>query len=191
MYIVMGLPGAGKSTILRHFLEKHPEVEVVNYGDIMFTMAKERFSIESRDEMRKKIPPEEYVELQRAVEDRIVEISRRAKEEGKTVILDTHGAVKTPRGFVPGLPMRFLTRLHVDALILITAPYKDIMERRVEDKLRQRDLEAWRDLKEHDKVNKYLLAAYGAISGARIKVIENPNGALEKAVKEFERVVMG
>ncbi len=191
MYIVMGLPGAGKSTILRHFLEKHPEVEVVNYGDIMFAMAKERFSIESRDEMRKKIPPDEYVELQRAVEDRIVEISKRAKEEGKTVILDTHGAVKTPRGFVPGLPMRFLTRLHVDALILITAPYKDIMERRVEDKLRQRDLEALRDLKEHDKVNKYLLAAYGAISGARIKVIENPNGALEKAVREFERVVMG
>ncbi len=191
MYIVMGLPGAGKSTILKHFLEKHPEVEVVNYGDIMFSLAKERFNIANRDEMRKKIPPEEYVELQRAVEDRLVEISHKAKEEGRIIILDTHGAVKTPRGFVPGLPMRFLSRLHVDALILITAPYKDIMQRRVEDKLRQRDLELLEDLKEHDKVNKYLLAAYGAISGARIKVVKNPNGKLEEALADFEKVIIG
>ena len=87
MIIVMGLPGAGKTTVLKGVKSEH---KILNYGDIMFEIEKEKYGIKDRDEMRK-LPVEKQKEVQKLVSEKL------SKETGK-VILDTHCSVNTPGG---------------------------------------------------------------------------------------------
>ncbi|MEM4368576.1 MAG: AAA family ATPase, partial [Candidatus Anstonellales archaeon] len=94
MIIVMGLPGAGKSTVLQNL--KLENYVILNYGTLMFEIAQKEKLVSNRDEMRK-LNPEEQRRIQRMVVDEI-------KKHGKRVILDTHCSIKTPKGYLPGLP---------------------------------------------------------------------------------------
>lgn len=52
--VLVALAGSGKTTIMNYVRQKLPDVKIVNYGDIMLEIAKKKFGIEHRDEMRKK-----------------------------------------------------------------------------------------------------------------------------------------
>ncbi len=188
MYIVMGLPGAGKTTVLKLFLERNPEFKVITYGDIMFEIAKQKFGIESRDDIRKKLSYNQQRKLQLEVEKQLIDIYDREKN----IILDTHCAVKTPYGYLPGLPLRLLSKLHVKGLVLITADYSEIIKRREKDKdIRKRDADSINELKEHDYVNRSMLSTYAVISGAPIIILDNSQGKLEGTVEKLERLIVG
>jgi adenylate kinase len=175
MIIVMGLPGAGKTTVLNGLKTEYKQL---NYGDLMFEIEKEKFGIENRDQMRT-IP----IEKQKAVQELVAQ--RLAAEAGK-VILDTHCSVSTPKGFFPGLPFDFLKMLQVDALVLITANVEEIASRRKDDPSRIRDVD---DIALHDKMNHSYLAAYSAFTGAPSVVIYNRQGKLEDAVRELQALL--
>ncbi len=174
MIIVMGLPGAGKTTVLKGVKSDY---RILNYGDLMFEIEKEKYGIKDRDEMRK-LPVEKQKEVQKLVAEKL------SKEEGK-VILDTHCSVNTPGGYYPGLPFEFLKVLKVDALVLITADPKEIEQRRTRDPSRKRDID---DVALHDLMNKAFLAAYSAFTGAPAVVIMNRQGKLEDAVAELQKI---
>ena len=53
MIIVMGLPGAGKTTVLNNAVSGFADWKVLNYGDMMFEIAKREKLVNDRDEMRK------------------------------------------------------------------------------------------------------------------------------------------
>jgi len=174
MIIVMGLPGAGKSTVLKGLKTNY---KILNYGDLMFEIEKERYGIKDRDEMRK-LPIEKQREVQKLVAERL------AKEKEK-IILDTHCSINTPSGYYPGLPFEFLKGLKVDALVLITANPKEIEARRATDPTRKRDVD---DISLHDAMNKAYLAAYSAFTGAPAVIIMNRQGKLEEAVAQLQRI---
>jgi len=181
MIIVMGAPGAGKSTVLQKAIEGTKGWRVLNWGDRMIELAKERGFCSSRDEMRK-LPVEKQAALQEAVADSF------AKEAGKW-ILDTHCSINTPAGYYPGLPFRLLGKLKVDGLVLVEAPVKDIMRRRSADTSRVRDAQEKAGLEEHLSVNRSLLAAYSAFSGAPAVIIENADGKLDAAVAKLNALL--
>lgn len=179
MIIVMGVPGAGKSTVLEG-LSGH--VRLLNYGTLMFEAAKEEFGIENRDEIRA-LPVYKQKELQAAVAERL------AQEKGK-VILDTHCSIKTSQGYLPGLPFDLLSKLEVDSLVLITAAPEDIFSRRKNDPTRVRTDDATLEsLQEHDRINLAFLAAYAAHRGCPAKVIHNKQGESDKATAELQRII--
>jgi len=181
MIIVMGTPGAGKSTVLTEAKKDRKEWEVVNYGDLMFEIANGAGLVKSRDELRS-LPIPKQREIQTAV----------AKELSKMkdkVVLDTHCSVNTPVGYYPGLPYSLLGKLNVDALVLVTAPLADILSRRKNDASRQRDAQGDEALSEHLKVNEAMLAAYSVLSGAPVIIIQNMNGKLDVAVERLEKVL--
>ena len=62
--VVTGTPGAGKTTVLNGAMKKLRGVSLVNYGDVMFEISKER-GIKSRDDMRK-----QALEVQRDIQTR-------------------------------------------------------------------------------------------------------------------------
>ena len=186
MYIVIGLPGAGKSTLLGKLKEKHPHVNVVNYGTLMLDFAREKFGISDRDEIRKKLTTVQQRELQELTERKLEEISM---SEG-VWILDTHAAIKTPEGFLQGLPWNFLQRIKVDGIIYITAPYKDILERRKSDASRKRDEDTEETLRYQDLTSLSMCSTYSVLTGAKLKVIINSNGRLEKALEELEKALL-
>jgi len=171
MIIVMGLPGAGKSTVLSAAAKT--DYSLVNYGDLMFDLAAKEVGIKHRDELRK-LSPETQKKVQAAVGAAL------SKMDGK-VILDTHCSISTPKGYLPGLPYSLLSRLKVEYLVLISAPIDEIIARRQSDKTRVRDAESRDSLAEHDSMNRSFLASYSCLTGAPAMIILNRNGGLEAA----------
>lgn len=176
MIIVMGLPGAGKTTVLKGL---KTDYRIQNYGDLMLEIEKEKFGVKDRDDMRK-LPIEKQKEAQRLVYERL------SKETGK-FILDTHCSVSTPKGFFPGVPFEYLKMLKVDALVLITADVEEVAKRRAADPTRVRDVD---DVALHDQMNKAYLAAYSAHTGAPAIVIKNEQGKVEEAVAKLQALLV-
>ncbi len=74
---------AGKSTTLGLVKQRMPDVFIVNYGDVMLDIAKRMYGITHRDEMRRRIPVDEYRKVQELAAEEI------SKMQGD-VIIDTH-----------------------------------------------------------------------------------------------------
>ena len=175
MIIALGVPGAGKTTVLKGL---KGDYKVVNYGDLMLEIEKKEFGIKERDEMRK-LPIEKQKLAQKLVAEAL------AKMHGK-VILDTHCSVATPSGYYPGLPFEFLKLWKVEALVYVTAGVDELKSRRENDPTRKRDVD---DIALHDEMNKGYLAAYSAFTGAPAVVIYNHNGKLEEAMAKFQAIL--
>ncbi len=175
MIIAMGLPGAGKTTVLKGL---DTDYEIVNYGDLMLEIEKEKFGIKDRDEMRT-LPIEKQKLAQKLVYEKLSQM------DGK-VILDTHCSVSTPKGFFPGLPLDFLKMLRVDTLVLISADVDEVAKRRAEDPSRKRDVD---DVALHDQMNRAYLATYSAATGAPAVVIMNRQGKVEEAVAKLQLIL--
>ncbi len=175
MIIALGVPGAGKTTVLKGLKSDY---SVVNYGDLMLEIEKREFGIKDRDEMRK-LPIEKQKLAQKLVAEAL------ARMPGK-VILDTHCSVATPSGYYPGLPFEFLKLWKVEALVYVTASVEELKARRENDPMRKRDVD---DIALHDDMNKGYLAAYSAFTGAPAVVIYNHNGKLEEATAKFQALL--
>ncbi len=175
MIIAMGLPGAGKTTVLKGLKTGY---KILNYGDLMLEIEKEEFGIKDRDDMRK-LPIEKQKKAQKMVYEKL------SKMQGK-IILDTHCSVSTPSGFFPGLPLDYLKMLKVDALVLITADVEEVAKRRKGDPTRIRDVD---DIALHDQMNKSYLATYSAATGAPAVIIVNREGKVEEAVAQLQKIL--
>ena len=177
----MGLPGAGKTTVLVALAKKRNDYKILNYGDLMLEIEKEQGWVKNRDEMRK-LPIEKQKIAQGLVAKKL------AKEKGK-FILDTHCSISTPNGYYPGLPFEFLKYLKIDKLVYITANVQEIASRRKNDPTRVRDSDDDRTIGHHDLINKSYLASYSVFTGAPALIIFNEQGKLEKAVAELQSVL--
>ncbi|MCD6572608.1 MAG: adenylate kinase [Thermoplasmata archaeon] len=174
--IVAGIPGAGKTTVMNEVLKKR-EYKVVNYGDEIFKIAKERKLVEHRDELRK-LPYEMQREMQ-------IEAAKRIAKLGNAIV-DTHCTIKTPFGYLPGLPYDVLSILKPSRIILIEANPEEIMERRKKDAdIRVRDEESAASMEEHQLMNRIAGMSYAVLTGATLKIIKNRQGRLEAAAEEM------
>jgi adenylate kinase len=155
--IVTAVPGSGKTTVLNMVKEKAPDVVVTNLGTVMFEIARERYNIASRDDMRKVIPIEEYRAIQVEAAERI------GRMEGK-VLVDTHALIKTPVGYYPGLPPPLLNAIKPHAIVFFDFRPEDILERRRkdEDVLRSRGLESLEEIEEHQRLSEMAAIAAAA-----------------------------
>ena len=156
--VVAAVPGAGKTTILKKLVEKRPELKIVNFGDYMFEEAKKSLGISDRDEMRKRIKPGDYKDLQEKAAEAI------ARMEGD-LIVDTHSAIKTPFGYYPGLPKRVAEIINPDAIVFLEFRPEDILQRRLKDlkteggPKRIREIEKVEDVQEHQEIGREMAMA--------------------------------
>ena len=101
------------------------------------------------------------------------------------IIVDTHCTIKTPAGFLPGLPKWVLDELEPDMFILIEADGEEILMRRLSDETRTRDMEKLSDIELHQEMNRAVSMAYAALTGATVKIIKNHDNRLEEPVEEM------
>lgn len=156
---MIAVPGAGKSTILKRVSEKVADLKVVNFGDAMFEEAR-KLGVKSRDDMRRLVDPESYIKIQEMAAEAIGSMS------GK-IIVDTHAAIKTPRGYYPGLPPNVTQRIKPRAVIFLEFRPEDILARRLKDNtagVRRREQESLEEIDEHQKVSIAYAAAASAYS---------------------------
>ncbi len=182
--LVIGVPGVGKSTIMDVLKAKYPDkIKIVIYGDYMVDIAREEGLVRHRDEMRK-LPTDVQKDLQERAADRIY---RESLSFGGVVLVDTHGFIKTPNGFFPGLPERILKLLNPSFTVLIEADPEEIASRRAKDETRERDVELEDLIRLHQELNRMAAVTYATLTGCNVVIIRNEEGKIEKSAKELAK----
>ena len=176
--VVAGIPGSGSTTVLKSALE-NLDYTLVNYGDVMLTIAQKMGLVDDRDSLRK-LSPDVQKEVQRNAAKNI-----REKSEEINIIVDTHCTIKTPLGFLPGLPKWVLDELQPDQFVLIEADDDEILLRRINDTSRTRDVEKLKDINLHQQMNRAVSMAYAALTGATVQIIINHDNRLDESVEEI------
>jgi adenylate kinase len=182
LVVIAGIPGSGSTTVLTKALEELDFVHV-NYGDVMLEIAKSDCIVADRDSLRKLSP-----DLQKEVQENAAQ-SIREKSEQSNIIVDTHCTIKTPSGFLPGLPKWVLDQLKPDMFILLEADGDEILKRRISDTTRTRDAERLKDIELHQEMNRAASMTYAVLTGATVKIIENHDNRLDEAVEDMVKTL--
>lgn len=177
--VVTGIPGVGKTTVMKRAAEGL-DMEFVTFGTVMIDIAKEMGLVKDRDEMRK-LTLEQQKELQIRSAEKVASMGN--------VILDTHCTVKTPKGYMPGLPEWVLKKLKPTAIVVVEADPDEIYNRRAKDATRDRDPDSIEQIAEHQQINRAAAMAYATLTGATVKIVYNHDDAIDEAVKQAEPVV--
>ncbi len=180
--VIAGIPGSGSTTVLKKALEELDYMHV-NYGDEMLEIAKRDSLVDNRDSLRKLAP-----DVQKEVQENAAQ-SIREKSEQSNIIVDTHCTIKTPKGFLPGLPKWVLDQLKPDMFILMEADGDEILKRRISDTTRTRDSERLKDINLHQEMNRAASMAYAVLTGATVKIIENHDNRVDEAVDEMVKTL--
>jgi adenylate kinase len=173
--IVTGVPGVGKTTVVDRAVDELG-LDVVVYGTEMLEVAKKRGLVENRDEMRK-LDAETQREVQQAAAESIAAKGR--------VIVDTHSFIRTPSGYLPGIPKWVAESIDPETVFLIEADPEAIADRRAEDGTRERDEEAAEAIDEHQQLNRQAATAVATLTGSTVAIVENEDGKVDQAVQDF------
>jgi adenylate kinase len=184
LVVITGVPGVGKSTVVKFALEGIKEkYELMNFGDYMFDVAKEVGLVEHRDEMRTKVPLESYKDIQELAAEKI---SDKAKE--MNIILDTHCSVLKPQGYYPGLPYHVLQKLPLDLIVVVESSEEGIMARRRKDEdIRKRE----DPIIEQQHINRMYAATCSVITGVPLFIFKNEQGKAKEAGDNLRMVLEG
>lgn len=178
--ILVGLSGVGKSTVLEEaMLLSDKDYKVINYGDRMVETAKEEGLVDSRDEM-KKLDTSTYKDIQMGAAESIVEDA-----EDQDVIVDTHAAIKSPYGYIPGLPKWTLENLDPAKIIILDTDAENIFSRSQGDNDREREHDSVDGVRRYQDVAREMAAAGSVLTGAYLQIIQNEEGKAEKAAEEL------
>jgi len=180
--ILTGVPASGGTTVTKKAMEKlaaHGQVfKMVTYSDVMLDEALQRRWVETRDDIRK-LDPVRQRELQKIAARTI------SKMATNPLVVDTHATIRTPTGYLPGLPTWVLDELKPELILIVETAPEEIIRRRNADKSRKRDAQDEIGVQEHQQVNKAICMAYAAYTGAAVKILQNPDGKLGQAVAEL------
>jgi adenylate kinase len=179
LIVVTGIPGVGKTTVMKKAAEGM-DIKFVTMGTVMFEIAQKEKIVKDRDDMRK-LTLEQQKDLQIKAAEKIGSM--------KKVILDTHCTIKTPKGYMPGLPEWVVKKINPTAIVLVEADPEEIYNRRASDKTRNRDPDTKEQINEHQMMNRAVAMAYAALTGATVKIVFNHDNAIDDAVKQASPVL--
>jgi len=177
--VVTGIPGVGKTTVMQKAAEGM-DIKFVTFGSVMEDIGKDLGLVKERDEMRK-LTLEQQKDLQ-------IKSAKKVASMGN-VILDTHCTVKTPKGYMPGLPEWVIKKLNPTAIVVVEADPEEIFNRRANDPTRNRDPDTKEQINEHQMINRAAAMAYAALSGSTVKIVFNHDNAIDAAVKQTAPVL--
>lgn len=156
------------------------KLKVVVYGSQMLEVASKKGLVKNRDEMRR-LKPEVQREIQKQAAESIAKMG--------DVIVDTHCTVKTPKGFLPGLPAWVLDALKPSVIVLVEADPMEIFGRRAKDPSRERDPEPVEEIARHQEINRAAAMAYATLTGATVKLVYNHDEKVTDAIQQILPVV--
>ncbi len=182
--IVVGLSGVGKSTVLEEaMLLSDRDYRLINYGDRMLETAQKEGLVDTRDEM-KDLDTETYRRIQMDAADSITEDAA-----DQDIIVDTHAAIKSPFGYIPGLPKWTLENLDPAKIIIIDASSREIYERSQGDEDREREHDSVEEVDIYRSIAREMASAGSVLTGAYLKIIQNREGRAEAAAEELVRTL--
>jgi adenylate kinase len=128
--------------------------------------------------------------LDRTVQKRLQQRAAQAISQiPGNVLIDTHASVKTPKGYLAGLPEWVLREIMPDIIVLVETDDDQILIRRMTDETRARDKEGSRSIAEHQQFNRSISAAYAMLTGCTVKIVINADFLLERAAEDLAAVL--
>jgi len=183
--ILVGIPGVGKTTLLTtmvEILKDHKKnVVVINYGSLMFDVAKEN-GLTDRDQLRK-LSVSEQQRLQKIAAEKI------ARHEEEVVIIDTHAFINSPEGYYPGLPEHVLKIIKPTNFVSVSAKPEEIYNRRMKDDTRNRDKITLANIKKELDVQSGMISACAVITGSPVRLVLNGEGKIDEAADKIIRAI--
>ena len=183
--ILVGIPGVGKTTLLTTMVEilksNKKNVVVINYGSLMFDVAKEN-GLTDRDQLRK-LSVYEQQRLQKIAAEKI------AGHEEEVVIIDTHAFISSPEGYYPGLPEHVLKIIKPDNFVSVSAKPEEIYNRRMKDNTRSRDNITLANIKKELDVQSGMISACAVITGSPVRLVLNGEGKIDETADKIIRAI--
>ncbi|MEB3806425.1 MAG: adenylate kinase [Desulfurococcales archaeon] len=187
--IVTGVPGVGKTTVIKHLQDlaakESLKVEVVNFGSFMLDYAVKEGIIEDRDKIRT-LPLRKQLELQEKAAKAIIEYAREKLGSDGFLIIDTHALVRTVAGYWPGLPKHVIDQLKPDMIVIVEAEPEVVAARQARDRTRYRadfgGAEGVRRLMEYARAAGFASAVFYA---STVAIIQNREGEAVEAAREL------
>ena len=183
--ILVGIPGVGKTTLLTtmvEILKDHKKnVVVINYGSLMFDVAKEN-GLTDRDQLRK-LSVSEQQRLQKIAAEKI------SGHEEEVVIIDTHAFINSPEGYYPGLPEHVLKIIKPTNFVSVSAKPEEIYNRRMKDDTRNRDKITLANIKKELDVQSGMISACAVITGSPVRLVLNGEGKIDEAADKIIRAI--
>jgi adenylate kinase len=185
-FIIVGVPGVGKSTIITNATEtlmnKGTSVKTVVFGSVMFEEAK-KLGINDRDQLRK-----QTIDVQQRLQNMAAE--HISKLDDSIVFVDTHLFIKTQSGYYPGLPMNLISKMNPQRLILITANSDEILNRRRKDTTRTRDMISDDEINRDIQVSLSMISSLSIITGAPFEIIYNHDDMVDSAISQLVELIV-
>jgi adenylate kinase len=178
--ILVGIPGSGKTSILQEAMNQVPSLIIINYADRMLELSAKQGV--SRDMLRKMEPHEQRKAGIEAAKTMV------SQEEGVTIV-DTHAMIKTPIGYMSGIPLEVLEILKPKALAWIECRSDVILQRRTHDTSRSRDNETKDEIALHQSLTRSYLAACALSTGALLCPIPNNEGSLKDNAEPLIKLI--
>ncbi len=174
--VVAGVPGAGKSSVLKEVGIRLSETfRIVSFGTEMLDLCRKRKLAQNRDQMRNL-----SITIQKDVQR---ETAQHISRMLGNILLDTHLAIKTDFGYIPGFTEEMLNTLKPKAIILVDANEVEIRGRRKLDKTqRDRTIETPDEILEHKLINRSFAAIASSKADSLLQIIYNYTGEFEEAV---------
>lgn len=182
-YVIFGIPGVGKSSVVEGIIDR-TSIKTANIGTLMFEAAEKEGYVKSRDELRSL-----NFKMQQHVREIVMDKLIKIHEDYGSILVDTHAAVKTPQGYMPGFDQTMLTTFRPDVFIVLWAEPAEIIQRREEDNTRTRDEDDMRDLTEGLRITRQMASTYSIIARATYMEIENKHGKLDETIDKLGNII--
>lgn len=105
-------------------------------------------------------------------------------------LVETHAALKTLQGYLPGLTIDFMQKVDPDVYIIIEANADEIFARRLNDKERKRDHDKTiKDVQVNLDTTRYFTSSFAAYSHSTLCIVENKDKLVGDAIEEITRIL--
>jgi adenylate kinase len=135
----------------------------------------------------KNIDADKYKDIQKDAAESIAEDA-----EDQNVIVETHAAIKSPYGYIPGLPKWVAEGLNPSKIIMLDASSEAIYQRSQEaDRDRDTEKAGIEGITEYRKTAKQMASAVSVLTGAYFQIIKNKDGKASEAAEELVDTLQG